>query len=123
MQTIQQLLQEKAHLTEAIASIKKELHQMDGEQYQGCWLDSTSDRTGQKSYTRLRWFIDVTTKKKGCRTLKGKEIKKASRAIALWNDLAQYEADLAYVCEEIQVIYEAAQQWGLQLPDDALPPD
>ncbi|MEP1079171.1 hypothetical protein NDI52_27560 [Leptolyngbya sp. PL-A3] len=85
---------------------------IDGERYQDCWLDSTPDRTGKKHYTRLRWFIDVATKKKGCRTLRGDEVGRATRAIAL----CQLEADLARVGEELRKVEELAARLGLEVP-------
>jgi hypothetical protein len=113
---IKQLQQDEDRLSKAIATLKAELATLNGEQYQGCWLDSTPDRTGKKHYTRLRWFIDVAAKKKGCRTLRGDEVGRATKAIALWSELAQLEAELAHVGEELRKVEGMAARLGLQLP-------
>lgn len=99
---IKDLQQEEARISEAIATLRSELAEIGGERYQGCWLDSTQDRTGKKSYTRLRWFINVAAKKKGCRTLKGDEIATATKAIELWAALGQHEAELARLSDEMR---------------------
>ncbi|MGG6297823.1 hypothetical protein ACQ4M4_25805 [Leptolyngbya sp. AN02str] len=92
-----------------VATIQAELKTCNGEKYRGCWLDQTSDRTGQRIYTRLRWFKNSSTKLKGCRTLKPSEVGEAKRAIALWTKLEQIqqqqrqaETDLAHAVELIQ---------------------
>jgi len=94
---IRYLQQEEAQLTEPIATLKNELAEISGEAYRGYWLDTTQDRTGKKNYTRLRWFIDAATKRKGCRTLKGDEVGKATRSIELWAEMATLEAKQATV--------------------------
>lgn len=114
---IKQLRQDEDRPSKTIATIRAELGTLDdGEQYQGCWLDSTPDRTGKKHYTRLRWFIDVAAKKKGCRTLRGDEVGRARKAIALWSELAQLEAELARVGGELRKVEELAARLGLELP-------
>ena len=113
---IKQLQQDEDRLSKAIATIRAELATLDGERYQDCWLDSTPDRTGKKHYTRLRWFIDVAAKKKGCRTLRGDEVGKATRAIAFWSELTDLEAELARVGEELRKAEELAAKLGLHLP-------
>lgn len=73
--------------------LKTKLSECSGEAYRGCWLDTACNSAG-KRYTRLRWFREVQSKKKGCRILHGEELATAMRAIALWQEIERVEAEL-----------------------------
>ncbi|GAB4474469.1 MAG: hypothetical protein OHK0037_35360 [Elainellaceae cyanobacterium] len=73
--------------------LKAKLSECNGEAYRGCWLDTATNSAG-KRYTRLRWFREVATKKKGCRILHGEELAIAMRAIALWQEVERVEVEL-----------------------------
>ncbi|MEP1079351.1 hypothetical protein NDI52_28490 [Leptolyngbya sp. PL-A3] len=119
MSTIQELQQRETHLTEAIATIQAELEELGGDEYRDCWLDETPDRTAKKSYTRLRWFD--ADKRKRCRTLKGDEVGRARKAIALWSELALMTAELAHVGEELLKFEAMAVRLGLEVPTTSTP--
>lgn len=121
MKTIQELREQEAQLLEAIATIQAELSELGGDEYKGCWLDSSPAHSGRGSYTRLRWFVDVASKRKGCKTLKGEAIGRATRAIELWSKLAQLEAELARVGEELRKLEELAARLGLEMPTTSTP--
>ncbi|MBD1911254.1 hypothetical protein [Leptolyngbya sp. FACHB-8] len=57
----------------------------------------------------------MATKKKGCRTLRGDEVGRATRAIALWSELTQLEVDLARVGEELGKVAVMAARLGLEV--------
>ncbi|MBD1909771.1 hypothetical protein [Leptolyngbya sp. FACHB-8] len=104
MEVIQELRKQEWCLSETIAIIKTELANIGGHTYRECWLDSYQDLSVAKRYTRLRWFVDVATQKKGARILKRTEVEKAARAIALWAELAWLEGELNRAGLEIQTI-------------------
>lgn len=104
MEAIQELRKQEWCLSETIAIIKAELANIGGHAYRECWLDSYQDPGVAKRYTRLRWFIDVATQKKGARILKRAEVENAARAIALWAELAWLEGELNRAGVEIQSI-------------------
>lgn len=118
---IKDLQQQQDQLSNAIASIQAELREMGGDKYKDCWLDSSPSHNGAQRYTRLRWFIDVAAKKKGCRTLRGDEVGRATKAIALWSELAQLEAELTRVGVELREVEELAERLGLELPTTSTP--
>lgn len=76
--------------------IKAKLSECNGEAYRGCWLDTACNSTGTR-YTRLRWFREVQSKKKGCRILHGEELATAMRAIALWQQYERVEVKLKWL--------------------------
>lgn len=108
MEAIQELRKQEWCLSEMIAIIKTELANIGGHAYRECWLDSYQNPGAAERYTRLRWFIDIATQKKGARILKRAEVEKAARSIALWAELAWLEGELNRAGVEIQEIEKTA---------------
>jgi len=106
----------KAELEGAIATLKQDLEQCNGEAYRGCWMDSVKDRTGKRSYSRLRWFKPGEGGKKGCKTLRGEQVAEATAAIALWHDLERKEAELLEVSCHLADLRLLAARYGLEFP-------
>lgn len=80
-------------LQRRLDQLKAKLSECNGEAYRGCWLDTACNSAG-KRYTRLRWFRELATKKKGCRILRGEELAIAMRAIALWQEYERVKVEL-----------------------------
>ena len=94
-------LQAKGHsLRERLNDLKQQIGAIAGEQYRGCWLDSTQNRKGT-TYKRLHWFKDVATNQKGCRTLKADEVARAEQASRLWSEVEQLQNRFDWLEQEI----------------------
>jgi hypothetical protein len=116
MENYRELQKQLQRINREVFKLQQKLANCNGEAYRGCWLDQSSDRTGLHKYTRLRWFIGETAKQKGCRSLQPIEVAEASKAIALWAELEQWQQQQRQVEAELQEVEAIATQLGLKLP-------
>lgn len=103
-----------------LQAVERQIQQIDlampqgAEAYRGCWLDSAVNSAG-KRYSRVRWFIGLHPKRKGCRALKAGEHAIATHAIALWRRRDQVAAESRSIERQLRAIEKQAAILGLSL--------
>lgn len=111
MDTIEELRKQVWWGAEAIANIKEELAEVGGELYRDCWLDSYSlDEEGQRRPC-LWWFSQEEENQKHFRLLEEMEVARATKAIALWAELAWLEREELWIREKIHSL--EGRHWSL----------